>query len=132
MAKIPLEAVYYYRPAPTAHEELLKTACGRFGARFKPLSPADLGQTVGFLTGLPGHTPAADAEAPPLDEELLLLHRFKNSRIDYFLTALRNAGVPKIGLKAVVTETNAAWTLAALADELKKERAEFAKRAQEN
>lgn len=126
MAKTPLEAVYYYRAAPTAHEEALRRACAVQGVRFRTLAPEDAGQTVGALVGLPGFVRGeAEATSAP-DEEMLLLHRFADRGIDRFLAALRRAEVPKIALKAIVTEHNVSWTLAALAEELRREHAEFA------
>lgn len=133
MGKIPLEAVYYYRPAPTPHEALLRTTCARFGARFRLIAPADTAQTVGFLIGSPGEERQPGTDSPPIiDEEMLILHHFRGKRIEYLLTALRKAGVPKIGLKAVVTEHNITWSLYALYTELSHEREEFARLETQN
>ena len=58
----------------------------------------------------------------PLGEQLLVLYRFSEGRLDQLLYGLRKAGVPKIELKAIVTEQNSRWTLYELYEELKKER----------
>lgn len=134
MSKTPLEAVFYYRPAPTAHEEALRRVCAVQGVRFRPLSLADCGQTVGALVGLSGYERTDETDAPAIEEEVLILHRFDGRTIDRFLAALRKAGIPKIALKAVVTEHNAGWTLAALRTELCREHEEFEaqRKAREN
>ena len=40
-------------------------------------------------------------------QEMLVMHRFSERRLDELLMNLRKAGVPKIALKAIVTESNA-------------------------
>ena len=57
-----------------------------------------------------------------MEEQILVLYRFSENRLDQLLYGLRKAGVPKIELKAVVTEQNSQWTMYELYEELKKER----------
>lgn len=57
-----------------------------------------------------------------LREELMVLCSFTDERLDELLVKLKKAGVPKIGLKAVVTETNAWWTVYELYSHLLEER----------
>ena len=52
---------------------------------------------------------------------MLVLSGFTNARLDALLTALRKAGVPKIGWKAVLTPTNVSWTFRDLCAELERE-----------
>ena len=49
------------------------------------------------------------------------MHNFSSRRIDELLLNLRRAGVPRIALKAVVTEHNSGWTFRHLYEEIKKE-----------
>ncbi len=53
--------------------------------------------------------------------EILVMHNFTSRRIDELLLNLRRAGVPRIALKAVVTEHNSRWTFYHLYEEIKKE-----------
>lgn len=59
--------------------------------------------------------------APPIPCEVLVMHNFTSRRIDELLLNLRKAGVPRIALKAVVTEDNSRWTFYHLYEEIKKE-----------
>ncbi len=130
MSKIPMEAVFYYAPTPSDKESALRALCARLGIRFKTIAADEAGQKLGALVGLPGFT----ADAPPADalaDELLILHRFADRKIDAFLAAMRKAEIPRIALKAVVTEHNAEWSLTALAAELQREHDEFARYAAE-
>ena len=54
--------------------------------------------------------PQRGSVAPEIDEEMLVMKNFTNRRIDELLVGLRRAGVPKVELKAVVTETNCGWS----------------------
>ena len=54
----------------------------------------------------------ADTEvtAVSMDEEMLVMKNFTSRRMDELLMNLRKAGVPRIALKAVITEQNSHWT----------------------
>ena len=52
---------------------------------------------------------------------MLVMHQFSNARLEEFLRQLKKAGVPRIALKAVVTATNAGWSLRELYQELCRE-----------
>lgn len=47
-------------------------------------------------------------ETGKIPVEMMVLHQFTNRRLDELLLNLRKAGVPKIELKAVLTEHNSA------------------------
>ncbi len=65
---------------------------------------------------------AASADlAEVITEQVLVMYNFSSRRIDELLLGMRRAGVPRIALKAVVTEENSRWTFRRLYAELKKE-----------
>lgn len=118
------ETVLYYAPHPVAHTGKLKGVLVTLGIRIKNVSPAQVTQKVGYLAGLPGYEEEPAAEPlPVLDQEMLVMHQFTGRRIDALLAAIRKAGVPKIALKAIVTESNCDWKFCELYEELKKEHA---------
>lgn len=131
------EMVLYYQPEQekisgnASKAAKLKSVLVRMGVRIKNISREQTGQTVGYLAGYDGYeeTALAEGEAlPVVEEEMLVMKNFSSRRIDELLARLRRAGVPKIGLKAVVTETNCGWTFYALYEELKKEREAMTKK----
>ena len=63
-----------------------------------------------------------------ISEELMVLCGFTDERLDELLAKLKKAGVPRIGLKAVVTETNAQWTVYELYSHLLEERRQIEQR----
>lgn len=131
------EMVLYYQPEQekisgnASKSAKLKSVLVRMGVRIKNISREQTGQTVGYLAGYDGYEETAMAEGealPVVEEEMLVMKNFSSRRIDELLAGLRRAGVPKIGLKAVVTETNCGWTFYALYEELKKEREAMTKK----
>ena len=111
------EMVLYYAPQPMPYVSKLKGVLVRMGVRIKNISPDQTGQKVGHLAGMPGF------EAESETEEMLLMKNFTSRRVDDLLANLRNAGVPRIALKAVITEQNSQWTFYELYGELRKEHA---------
>lgn len=63
----------------------------------------------------------SDGGLPVIPEEVMVLKQFSSQRLDQLLMNLRKAGVPKIALKAVLTEHNSNWTFYHLYQELKEE-----------
>ncbi len=81
-----------------------------------------LGETAGRLAA----TNAAPALAPPLEcvpeREFMLLCGLGDRQLDRLLAAMRRAGV-SVPYKAVLTEHNKSWALAALIEEVVREHA---------
>lgn len=116
------ETVLYYNPQKTSHAAKLKSVFVRMGIRIKNISTDQLDETVGCLLGIDGFEPSGRKDrAEAVNEEVLVLKNFSDSRIDELLMQLRKAGVPRIALKAVVTEHNVGWTFRELYEEIKKE-----------
>ena len=146
MAKI-TETVLYYNPGtPEAmkHVALLKSVLVRMGIRIRNIGPDQVMETVGYLAGVEGFTAAETKEqaekagteetkdqaeqAEPAGPDLavipvqmMVLKQFSDKRLNELLVNLRKAGVPKVELKAVLTENNSRWTFYHLYEELKEE-----------
>ena len=120
------EMVLYYTPNQSPYAAKLKGVLVRMGIRIKNITPEQTGELVGTLAGMSGFaadlTDTADQNPiPQIPEEILVMKNFTGRRIDELLLNLRKAGVPKIALKAVVTEQNSHWTFYQLYEEIKKE-----------
>ena len=72
-----------------------------------------------------------ETELRAIPDEMLVMHGFTGRRIDELLLGLREAGVPKVELKAVVTESNAGWTFYHLYEEIKEEHERMKQREDE-
>lgn len=89
-------------------------------------------QKVGYLLGIKGF--AAAGKSDELEDfvfphEVLVFSNIKNKRLDQVLAAFREAGIPHIKFKAVVTPFNTFWTLRRLCETMQKEHAAMAEQA---
>ena len=123
------EVVLYYNPGNAPKPALMKSVLVRMGIRIKNVTNEQTGETIGSLLGMEQQgkpDEAGEQMDGAIEEQMLVLHQFTERRLDQLLFRLRKAGVPKIELKAIVTEQNSHWTLYQLYEELRKEREAFA------
>ncbi len=123
------EVVLYYNPGNAPKPALMKSVLVRMGIRIKNVTNEQTGETIGSLLGMEQQgkpDEAGEQMDGAIEEQMLVLHQFTERRLDQLLFQLRKAGVPKIELKAIVTEQNSQWTLYQLYEELRKEREAFA------
>ena len=97
-------------------EEKLALACKtlhKMGIATKILQPENWREKVGYLLGAKGFQPAKVKEEDDFvfPHEVMVLQNIRNKRLDEVLLALKEAGVPHIRFKAVVTPFNTLWTL---------------------
>ena len=107
-------------------EEKLAIACKtlhKLGISTKILPAEAWREKVGYLLGAKGFQPAkVKAEDDfVFPHEVMVLQNIRNKRLDEVLLALKDAGVPHIRFKAVVTPFNTLWTLRRLCETMQKE-----------
>ena len=116
------EMVLYYNTVQNPNVAKLKGVLVRMGVRIKNITPEQVTQTVGYLAGIEGYPESEIPEVlPVIEEEMLVMRGFTSRRMDELLMNLRKAGVPKIALKAVVTESNCGWSSYHLYEEIREE-----------
>ena len=139
--------VLYYTPEKTERTAKLKAVFVRQGLRIRNVGKDELGETVGYLAGIRGYEALRGAyangeveeeengdnenggngkiseisEIGEIPEEVLVMKGFTSRQIDDLLLGIRKAGLPKIALKAIITDQNAGWTFYHLYEEIKKE-----------
>ena len=93
------------------------------GIECRVLAEESWREKLGYLLGIRGFKPhSGDSEESfSFAEEVMVLHRIKGKRLDQVLLAMREAGVPHIRYKAVVTPFNTLWTLRRLCETMQKE-----------
>ena len=82
---------------------------------------AAAGGPIGALVGVLPRDAAAPAA--PLPGEMLVMAHFRPGLLEGMLQGWRAAHIPPVALKAMLTDTNAAWTAPALYAEIAKEHA---------
>ena len=126
-----MELVLYYStgdPRMKKQEMMMKSVLVRMGAKIRNVAPDQVMESVGYLAGVPGfekrevlQQPEAEEKIPQITEQMLVMKDFTSRRIDTLLLNLRKAKVPKINLKAIVTEQNAGWSFYHLYEEIGEE-----------
>ncbi|MCC8050489.1 MAG: DUF3783 domain-containing protein [Clostridiales bacterium] len=144
------ETVLYYSPNKDAKTRKVKSVLVRLGIRIKNISEEQFGAQVGTLAGVMESTgklsddaslselagkrsdgiensEASDAEILTIPEEVLVLCNFTEAGLDRLLRELRKSNA-SVALKAVLTETNCAWSFYELYQEVRMEHESMSRR----
>lgn len=101
---------------------LVRKALAPLGCTVKTVVKKDYSQPIGYLAGAEGILPCKEKHlGSGFDEEMLVMYGFGSELIDVLIAALKNIGVGKIDLKAVITPNNINWDSVTLYNEIKKE-----------
>ena len=98
-------------------EEKLSSLLAEQSVDVLAYGPSRLGDTVGTLCLDEGQKTREEA----MDRGLVLFHNFTQDGLDPVLKILREAGIPRQPMKAMVTPTNWHWKVSALMKELQQE-----------
>ncbi len=101
--------------------ERLRAVLKALHIRVRVLKDEDYAEKIGFLLGLKGFHPAKEREEFTFPHEVMVLQNIRHKRLDAVLEAIKEAGIPKIQYKAVVTPFNTLWTLQRLCETMQKE-----------
>ncbi|MCC8065830.1 MAG: DUF3783 domain-containing protein [Clostridiales bacterium] len=126
------ETVLYYSPDKGTKVRKVKSVLVRLGIRIKNITPDQFDEQVGTLAGLEEFTGKRqviseneeEARTGEISEELLVLCNFTESSLDRLLRELRKSNAT-VALKAVLTETNSAWSFYELYQEVRREHEEM-------
>ena len=120
-----MPTVLLYNVQDPARRMAVKLCLHRLGLRCRAVAPEEQGHPLGLLLGLEGYAPGKAAET--FTEEMLVMHQLSSTQFSALLDALRRENL-RIALKAVVTDTNIAWSSARLHRELQAEHAAMQRR----
>ena len=93
----------------------------RYTIRVRAVKTEEFGQTLAALCGIEPLAVPVPAVIP-FDEELLLLANFTSELLNAFLLGFKQANIPSVSLKAILTETNMSWNAVTLYGQLAEER----------
>lgn len=114
--------ILFYTPVPQPYAPKLMQLCAVQGIRLRPVEEAGLDRPLSALAqGLRPSEPLPAGGSLP--EPLLVFCHFSDRQLDRALPSLRKLQV--LCLKAVLTPTNAQWTLRELYGELCAERSQL-------
>lgn len=105
----------------------IESLCKRLGIRVSKIEPAQYSQTLGYLAGIPGFPEGETPYTGPDFPSEMMVFAGMSDRLDRFLAEYKQAAVPPIGLKAVITPHNIFWSAEDLYKELVQEHQLFQK-----
>lgn len=96
----------------------------RLGIRLRPVKKEEYARTIASLLGL---EEASDTvyEGEGFDQEMMVMAFFPSALLSSFLNAFRQARIPSVKLKSVLTDNNRRWDSIYLHKELSDEAAYF-------
>lgn len=118
------ELVLFYNFRDEAILTLARKTLHKMNIKTKVLRESDWKEKLGFLLGMHGFQPmhsSEPADAFSFPHEVMILQNVYKKRLDNVLFALKQAGVPHIKFKSVVTPFNTLWTLRRLCETMQKE-----------
>ena len=98
----------------------LAALCERLGMRYRPVTSLEYAVPIGALAGIP----VAAKPAPSLggfSDPMLVMCHLLSPQLDAFLQGMRDEGIPRIALKAILTPSNVSWNSLELRSELARE-----------
>lgn len=94
----------------------------RLGMRIRVIEKEDYGKPLGVLAGMKDVTlENEDAPVEDFNDEMMVLYRFSDKRLDALLQGMRKEGIERVDLKAVLTPTNCRWNSWQLFQEIQEE-----------
>lgn len=118
--------VLLFRVEPVKATQI-ESLCRNLGICTSRINISDYSQKLAYLAGIPGF-PREDKDytGPEFPSEMMVFSNMAD-RLDQFLSEYKKAGIPPIGLKAVITPHNIFWSAEDLYKELFKEHQYFQK-----
>ena len=111
----------------------IKELCNKMQITVVPVKDSMWGQSLGSLAGIKGIAQSSPgSSAVPLSlagasMEMMVFSGIPSNELDAFLANYREAGIPMIPLKAIITPYNIFWNAAQLYQELQKEHSQLQK-----
>lgn len=97
----------------------IRNAASAMGVLVISLKEGELGKKLGALAGIEGVDNGEETiQAPVPQTELLVMSEFSDKQFELLINMSKRGKIPRISLKAVITETNMNWTLEKLISEL--------------
>lgn len=102
-------------------QSAVRMICARMKIRARAVAQTEYGEPLGALCGRTQKT-GEPFRGEAFSDEMLLMADFAPQTLDAFLRAFRSYHVTSVSLKAILTETNAAWDSVRLHEEICRER----------
>ena len=95
--------------------------CQRLNIHIREVGREEYALPIGALAGIPVMRTSAPVPVAAFEDEMLVMCHMLSDGLDAFLEAMRDGGLPRIPLKAVLTPANVTWNSTELRDALARE-----------
>lgn len=115
------EKVLMYHLLQSDTGNIIKTLLEQLDVEVIEIEESDVNQTMGYLIGLPDYKKTEEKIKEIPEKEMLIFFNFLDKQLDLVLDLLKQANVPFIPLKAMITQTNVEWSFYKLYHQVKEE-----------
>lgn len=115
------EKVLMYHLSQSDTGNIIKTLLEQLDVEVIEIEESDVNQTMGYLIGLPDYKKTEEKIKDIPAKEMLIFFNFLDKQLDLVLDLLKQANVPFIPLKAMITQTNVEWSFYKLYHQVKEE-----------
>ncbi|MDE6433788.1 MAG: DUF3783 domain-containing protein [Lachnospiraceae bacterium] len=125
MANKPIILLFHIEPGKAKQ---IESICRPLKINVTKVKITSYSQQLGYLAGIKGFNRLSTTyQGADFPSEMLVFSGMDSDTVDVFLAKYKEASIPPIGLKAILTEHNIFWTAEALYTELLKEHLSFQK-----
>lgn len=104
----------------------IEAVCRSLKIQTVKVKPTSYNQKLGYLAGITGFNRETNTyTGPDFPTEMMVFSGIDSDMVDVFLSKYKEASIPPIGLKAIVTQHNIFWTAEELYHELFQEHSKF-------
>lgn len=103
------ELILYYRLDENV-KNIMSIILKQLDVEMREIDEKDISQQMGYLLNLPGYQRQNVEIEGNLNETFLFFAHFSNEQLDIILDVFRNAGIPFIPYKAMLTNDNVVYT----------------------
>lgn len=123
MADKPQILLFHVNPNKAKQIEAI---CRSLKIQVTKIKPSSYSQKLGYLAGISGfNRENTTYTGPEFPSEMMIFSGMDSSLVDTFLAKYKEASIPPIGLKAIITPHNIFWSAENLYKELFKEHQSF-------
>lgn len=103
------ELILYYKLDENV-KNIMSIILKQLDVEMREIDEKDISQQMGYLLNLPGYQRQNVEIEGNLNETFLFFAHFSNEQLDIILDVFRNAGIPFIPYKAMLTNDNVVYT----------------------
>lgn len=115
------EILLLYNFENTKTGDIIETIVKQLGVTYKHIQKEEVIHPIGYLLDIEGFEAGKNENNEVIGDEMLVIHNFSDKQVQLLLELFKNANVPFIPLKAVVTENNVNWPFCQLHEHVKEE-----------